>query len=418
MPDLVFSEMRFLQKPEPAGKEELECTSKKKHKKRRELSEDEISRYFDAGKTRPGNNERGREIPTTPLEASAAIRRSHTASPVVLNLPEKAFLGFGSRGTHPPTTSHCSWSDSGKASSSLAKQVVTTFEPLAVGQLQNGWAQNQTQAVSVEQNVTQHLSAKQTANKRHGGSHDRRPKSIPDTNRTTVRPARPQGCSGNDESAVSEIVFDKQKCGMPMPMPTAETLANYNEANANSISRTSSMGVVSADTRDNNRVDGSTSAYSRVLNQGGSRQYSKPWEELLQDCDVAARASIPIYHDNATPQHVRHISHEYANLQLWRHGGGNLSEYGYQDDTGVVSKRVCPGQPDLVDCTEGEDQSYGGMIDVDSKYLLEESPRDYDMLTEDEADWEEQGNAKRQNHIQEAEAMDEFATFWQPNKLY
>ena len=51
VPDLVFSEMRFLQNSEPIGKEKPERKSKKKHKKRHELSEKEISRYFDSSKT-------------------------------------------------------------------------------------------------------------------------------------------------------------------------------------------------------------------------------------------------------------------------------------------------------------------------------------------------------------------------------
>ncbi|THV87529.1 hypothetical protein D6D29_00703 [Aureobasidium pullulans] len=413
LPDLVFSEMRFLQNPEPIGKEKPERKSKKKHKKRHELSEKEISRYFDSSKTQPEYNDRSRERHTTPLDATApaaeAVKLTHTTSPVVLNLSDKPFLGFGSRGTHPPTTSYYSWSDSGRASSSLAKQIVPTFQPLAVGELQRDWSQSQTQAVPVEQNATQHLPVRQTADTRDGGSHDRTPEPVPDTNQAIIQPAKARLHSVDDERPVSETVSKKRKSEMRVPMHIVEPESNHNHANANMIGRAPSM-------RENDRLEGPLSTRSKVPAKADSKQYSEPWEELLQDCEVAARAPISAWYEDSLPQHIRYVSHEYANLQLWRPSGGNLWEYDYGDN--FVGELVCPDQPEVVGDGEGDDLSYGDIVES----LLEESQRDYDMPAGDEAYWEE-GNASRHDGVQgyqieDAEPVDEFATFWQPNILY
>ena len=78
---------------------------------------------------------------------------------------------------------------------------------------------------------------------------------------------------------------------------------------------------------------------------------------------------------------------------------------------------MCPDQPEVVGDGEGDDLSYGDIVES----LLEESQRDYDMPAGDEAYWEE-GNASRHDGVQgyqieDAEPVDEFATFWQPNIL-
>jgi hypothetical protein len=82
VPDLVFSEMRFLQKPETSTKEEPDLKPKKsRQKKRRQTSEKEISRYFDAGVTRPDDDEVNQKRRTPPLDTSAVARHLQRHTP-------------------------------------------------------------------------------------------------------------------------------------------------------------------------------------------------------------------------------------------------------------------------------------------------------------------------------------------------
>ncbi|KAK5738546.1 hypothetical protein LTR17_005882 [Elasticomyces elasticus] len=118
LPDLVFNEMRFLEKPKdhqnrPAA--EAERTTTKKDSKRQQ--EEHISAYF--AHTRPA--EAGPEVASLvteppPQQPSRTTHRRPGIQPPV-DLPDKPFLGFGSKGQHANSketgpTSYYSWSES------------------------------------------------------------------------------------------------------------------------------------------------------------------------------------------------------------------------------------------------------------------------------------------------------------------
>ncbi|KAI6910029.1 hypothetical protein KC318_g6379 [Hortaea werneckii] len=122
LPDLAFNEMRFLRKPKDhqealSGNQAAKGSTKKDWK---HSQDEEISAYFAAqrhdpdGKqydpSRMGNNRGRRKNSPT---------RTQQPSPPPVELPEKPFLGFGSKGTqqdrrhkHDLSTSHYSWSES------------------------------------------------------------------------------------------------------------------------------------------------------------------------------------------------------------------------------------------------------------------------------------------------------------------
>ncbi|KAK5124155.1 hypothetical protein LTR85_001858 [Meristemomyces frigidus] len=129
LPDLVFNEMKFLQKPkdhqDEQPKDGIEHHTAKKDRKTQH--EEEISAYFAAQRpvTNQGlRNDRRRQVakPAQPQahQAHAGLREAErrvTDPPV--ELPEKPFLGFGSKGAHlesqdPHPTSHSYyiWSES------------------------------------------------------------------------------------------------------------------------------------------------------------------------------------------------------------------------------------------------------------------------------------------------------------------
>ncbi|KAF2831294.1 hypothetical protein CC86DRAFT_463214 [Ophiobolus disseminans] len=125
LPDLVFSEMKFLQKekdpPEPAPQQ----TAPKKKKRKKDhahTKEGEISAFFTsvrpalAEKNNNAQTHGARELESTaPVTGRHERERSTKSSGVVatIEVHEKGpFLGFGSRGPRHESTSYVSWSDS------------------------------------------------------------------------------------------------------------------------------------------------------------------------------------------------------------------------------------------------------------------------------------------------------------------
>ncbi|KAK4565427.1 hypothetical protein LTR86_004044 [Recurvomyces mirabilis] len=121
LPDLVFNEMRFLQKPKDhqdktPARPDNEAATKKARQQRRE---EEISAYFTADRDATQHDQPSqRESRDAPCEETGhrSRRRSPTRPPPV-DLPEKPFLGFGSKGQHvttqePTTHSNYTWSES------------------------------------------------------------------------------------------------------------------------------------------------------------------------------------------------------------------------------------------------------------------------------------------------------------------
>lgn len=136
VPDLVFNEMRFLQRPkehqDEGAKEPQTKRSRKKDRKREQ--QEEISAYF--AEKRPKGEavaKADRNDVDHPTQQDERRRdrspsrgrhgtRTHEGPP--LELPGKAFLGFGSRGARPSSrcsrsTTPLSWSESQRRSPSV-----------------------------------------------------------------------------------------------------------------------------------------------------------------------------------------------------------------------------------------------------------------------------------------------------------
>ncbi|KAI7184359.1 hypothetical protein KC363_g7751 [Hortaea werneckii] len=122
LPDLAFNEMRFLQKPKDhqdavSGNQVAKGPTKKD---RKHTQDEEISAYFAAqrhdadGKQRDASRMGSRRD-----RRKDSPMRAHQASRPPVELPEKPFLGFGSKGTqqdrsrkYDQSTSCYSWSES------------------------------------------------------------------------------------------------------------------------------------------------------------------------------------------------------------------------------------------------------------------------------------------------------------------
>jgi hypothetical protein len=127
VPDLVFSEMRFLQKEKdlPESAPQHGATKKKRKKDHTHTKEGEISAFFTAvrpvlaeqdGNARPieirTNNNKTNAVGNCEREKS---QKSSAVVPTIELLDKGPFLGFGSRGPRYESTSCVSWSDSVRA---------------------------------------------------------------------------------------------------------------------------------------------------------------------------------------------------------------------------------------------------------------------------------------------------------------
>lgn len=124
VPDLVFSEMKFLQKeqpsPEPNVREAL--PKKKRRKDHVQTKEGEISAYFTTARpalAEKDNNEQSHTLPsaagTTTRNRGQEQTQSRKSSDVVptIEMPDQSlYLGFGSRGPRHVSTNYVSWSKS------------------------------------------------------------------------------------------------------------------------------------------------------------------------------------------------------------------------------------------------------------------------------------------------------------------
>ncbi|KAH0385762.1 hypothetical protein KCU92_g3254, partial [Aureobasidium melanogenum] len=425
LPDLVFSEMRFLQKPESSTKEELDQKPKKKlHKKKRhQSSEREISRYFDVGAIRSGDGNTGQRRDTPPLDTSRVARDVQTVSPVVLDLLETPFLGFGSRGSHPPTTSYYSWSESGKGSSARMAHFVQDLEPLAAGQLQSGRAQQQMGAVLHEQDTAQHRSVERITPGQHSKSRDPIHEPARETGQTTRLPVKLQTNQGVDTETMPMPISEKHKNSVP----AATTLVNQSERECHSGNRTlpadEAMPTIA---NDNERCR--TEPTQPELAANPVKQYSEPWEELLQNCELAARPPVRTYYDEELPRYdspairsQRPLDiYSHAGPPLWRADADHFTEYDYANKAAFMSEQEHWTQPVATEYQDDIVPFLGEIMDEASESL--DSQDDYELATEDAVEWDiddaERYNEVQDCQIQDGEAMEDFAMFWQPNKLY
>lgn len=126
VPDLVFNEMRFLQRPKEHQDElpSKDASKQQNKKSRKQIQEEEVSAYFsrkpsteqtgNARKQDPPLANSAKETAISPTMNHGSQDVSKQACKAPVELPEKAFLGFGSRGPAPDKTSNScfTWSES------------------------------------------------------------------------------------------------------------------------------------------------------------------------------------------------------------------------------------------------------------------------------------------------------------------
>ncbi|CAN9354959.1 unnamed protein product [Alternaria alternata] len=128
LPDLVFSEMKFLQKqrdePEVVARPNL--AKKKRKKDQKQTKEGEISAFFTS--VHPVLVEKdSNRLPEHAASRNERCRRDHppvyeTATSTVVVAHPTSYLGFGSRGPQHDSTSYVSWPESIRAPSTKPAQ--------------------------------------------------------------------------------------------------------------------------------------------------------------------------------------------------------------------------------------------------------------------------------------------------------
>lgn len=144
VPDLVFSEMKFLEKDNPKVFEEREPKKKKiRRKDRSKAVQDVISAFFkdkrpplierDANLQSKTSKTKLKSIVTTENDENFAGKRPESIIEPA-ELTAKPYLGFGSRGSRPLSTSYHSWSESVRGSSPVPV-FLRPIKSIDVGQL-------------------------------------------------------------------------------------------------------------------------------------------------------------------------------------------------------------------------------------------------------------------------------------------
>ncbi|KAK3706304.1 hypothetical protein LTR37_012819 [Vermiconidia calcicola] len=189
LPDLAFNEMRFLKRPKEHQDEaeDGEAPRQSKKKQRSKAREEEISAYFNA--KQPANAQ-----PTGPLNQRSrperdeigqsqddGRRRRKSSPPAVVELPDKPFLGFGSKGARHESldsqidrATYYSWSESVRRVSQPPRERPLAAPACDAGQL-SAKRPHSTQRRSTEArggkrsaNVDRSPSDKQRDNTNHG----------------------------------------------------------------------------------------------------------------------------------------------------------------------------------------------------------------------------------------------------------
>ncbi|KAI4808962.1 hypothetical protein E4T44_11013, partial [Aureobasidium sp. EXF-8845] len=372
VPDLVFSEMKFLQKPETSITEEPDPKPKKKsrQKKRRRTSEKEISRYFDGGGTRPGNDENHKRHPP-PLDTFAVARDLQPASPVISDLVEKPFLGFGSRNTHPPTTSYYSWSESGRESSTRAKHFAPDLETVAVGQLQSSRLRDQTQPIPLEHNSDKNISAERAIVQSGSKSQHSTFEPAREIDQATLLPAKPQSVKEVDPKPLPVPISNRHET----LVPAAVSPASQAQAGPDSTEEDLAVDEIVPSPPEDREQHGDKSP-PKPLSDPMVRQYAEPWEELLQNCELAARPLMPTHYEEdeapyrtiATQDQYTPATYGHADLQLWR-TDDDLPEHDYLDNTAFVGEHVGRARSVTTEYQEDNVQFFEETIDDDSESL-------------------------------------------------
>lgn len=418
VPDLVFSEMRFLQKPESSTKEEPKRKSQKK--KRRQSAGKEISRYFDAGAMRPGDDGITQRRHMPPLDTPGVAKSVHIASPVISNLLAKPFLGFGSRGSHPPPTSYSSWSDSGKESSARMAHSTQDLEPLAAGQLHSHRAQQEMQATLLEQDTAQRRSTPEQFSKNQNPILEPAQK----IKQIDQLPVKPQDSQELDTETMPVPISATHETFVPV----ATSLVNQSQREWHSANRTLPTDETTPSMPKDHEPCSTKPTQAGLFTDPVWKQYLEPWEELLQNCELAAQPPVPTYYDEDLPRYSLPAiggrgsieTYNHANFPLWSADVDHFIEYDYPDNAALMSEDVHWTQPGTNNYQEVIASFSGEMMDEAPESL--DSEDDHELATEDAVerniDHAVRYNGLQDGQIRDDETTDDFAMFWQPNKLY
>jgi hypothetical protein len=378
-------------------KDEQDRPPKGKHKKkRRELDQEEVSRYFEPSRVQPGD---GGAKDKQPLDAPGLTEPS-----VVVELPEKPFLGFGSRGTHATATSCYTWSQSGRASVPPAKYFTPSLGPLKLSQLQGGVIQAQEPITVAKQGIVQCSPVQQLTVMPDAQRHDQT---------CRLSPIESQSVAGHSNDGQ---VKDGGK--------RAEHIHRDQEPHAVSESNLAEQDDAKVGGVDNVHVD--STANMRLLDEGegdgmvptsreGPMRPARPelMEELLVECEHAAQPLLSAYRHYDTP--FQYTSHGHIDLGLWRTDGRDYSEnYQLHEQTEPMVYWEEEHEEDELLPEDVTDDASNDSLDSN----LELNTL---MAIENGMVWGDGDSVQtqQQRHADaDAYASDELAGFWQPNRLY
>ncbi|KAG9546580.1 hypothetical protein KCU77_g13976, partial [Aureobasidium melanogenum] len=299
---------------------------------------------------------------------------------------------------------------------------VQDLEPLAASQLQSGRAQQQMEAVLLEQDTVQHRSAEQMIPGQHSKSPEPIHEPAQEISQTTRLPVKFQNNQGIDTETMPMPISEKHESSVP----AATTLVNQSEREWHSANRTSPADeAMPNEANDNKRCLNEPKQPELAANT--VKQCSEPWEELLQNCELAARPPVRTYYEEDLPRYdstaiesQRSLdTYSHAGPPLWRADDYHFTEYDCTNNAAFMSEWVHWTQPVATEFQDDIVPFLGEIMDEASESL--DSQDDYELATEDAVEWDIDDapyNEVQDRQIREGEAMNDFAMFWQPNKLY
>ncbi|CAE7202508.1 hypothetical protein PTTW11_09044 [Pyrenophora teres f. teres] len=324
LPDLVFSEMKFLQKEkvQPEANREPEVAKKKRKKDHAQTKEGEISAFFNA--TRPELTESDEN--TRPEHAAILDdkRRAYNQHPPInttiptVELTDKAsYLGFESRRPRHGSTSYVSWSESIHAPSTTPARLPIEADTIH-GQRDSDLRGRYKRKTDREKDQSKR-PAPPTARKQaddHIAERFRVPSLVPSHNRTSRSHSYPQHSSSPrrmnlvDRSARFESTDTAcSPLSMPPSMPHASM--DVRPTRPGRSPRDARQGVA-ANTDAYSPAESQNRSYSDYGNDDGELQTSSDLERVLQQCNEIfherRQAATPRrrHTEQIEPSHSRH----------------------------------------------------------------------------------------------------------------
>lgn len=299
LPDLVFSEMKFLQKRKDALEEAKPDSQRKRRRKdTTRANQEEISAYFTT--MRPAlaekdGNVRSNVSPSRHKRTLAPrCENKQQKSPSAdsgrptIELPEKPYLGFGSRGTQHESTSCLSWSSSVRQPSEtpVLQRALTT---IAVGQLETVQARRHGANV----NINRLPSAKSDARRRRGEAVEddcnRRPRSplrpvsrgkiFAQNPRSQIR--SPQKRISSDNNEIKGLKPQEAGSSSNSPLRREARRLQYQHPKVQSDDNATSVAARSS------QLQPSSYDHTSSVKEESEAQTSSTLSKLLRECDSA-----------------------------------------------------------------------------------------------------------------------------------